>query len=45
MIKGSLRDIAKSFNCEKQKGYFPYSFVNKDNLNYVGSIPEYSFLW
>lgn len=43
MIKGSLRVIAKSFKCDKQKGYFPYNFVNKESLNYVGSVPAKSY--
>jgi len=40
LISGSLSDILKSFNCIIQKGYFPYSFVNKNNLYYVGPKPS-----
>lgn len=36
LIPESLGDILKSFNCEVKKGYFPYSFVNKNNLYYIG---------
>jgi len=39
MIKGSLRDIGESFQCLKQKGHFPYKFVNYDTLNYIGLVP------
>ena len=39
LIPGSLDKILKSFNCDTQKGYFPYSFVNKNNLNYIGVKP------
>jgi len=38
-----LNDILKSFNTTVQKGYFPYSFVNKDNLKYIGPKPSKDF--
>lgn len=40
MIKGSLRDLCKGFECDIQKGYFPYTFVKNSTLNYVGEIPS-----
>jgi len=40
LINGSLDNILKSFNCTIQKGHFPYNFVNKDNLFYVGTKPS-----
>jgi hypothetical protein len=40
LIPGSLDNILKSFNCETKKGYFPYEFVNKDNLYYIGDKPS-----
>jgi len=40
LISGSLKDILISFECEAKKGYFPYSFVNKDNLYYIGDKPS-----
>jgi hypothetical protein len=40
LIPGSLKDILKSFNCNTKKGKFPYSFVNKDNLFYIGDKPS-----
>jgi hypothetical protein len=43
MIPGSLDNILKSFHCSIQKGYFPYSFVNKNNLNYIGDKPSKNF--
>ena len=43
LFKGSLDSVLKSFNCETQKGQFPYSFVNKDNLNYIGDKPSKNF--
>jgi|ERR1700679_601469 len=30
LISGSLRNILKSFNCNTQKGHFPYKAVNKN---------------
>ena len=43
LIPGSLGDILKSFNCVNKKGLFPYSFVNKNNLFYVGQKPLISY--
>lgn len=40
MISGSLDSILKSFNCLIKKSYFPYSFVNQDNLYYIGDKPN-----
>jgi len=42
LIKGNLNSILKSFNCNIMKGHFPYSFVNKSNLNYIGNKPDIS---
>lgn len=39
-----LAKVAKSFKLPVVKGVFPYNFVNKDNLNYVGPIPDVK-LW
>lgn len=43
LIPGSLDSILKSFNCNIQKGYFPYSFVNENNLYYIGDKPSIKF--
>ena len=43
LIPGSLDSILKSFDCKIQKGLFPYSFVNKDNLYYLGDKPSREF--
>jgi hypothetical protein len=43
LISGSLNSILKSFNCDIKKGYFPYNFVNKENLNYIGDKPAKEF--
>jgi DNA polymerase type B, organellar and viral len=42
-IQGGLRKILLSFNCQITKGYFPYSFVNKDNLFYIGNKPDIKY--
>jgi hypothetical protein len=36
---GSLRDTCEAFGLEKEKGVFPYKFVNNDNLDYIGEVP------
>ena len=40
LISGSLENILKSFDCKIKKGYFPYSFVNQNNLFYIGDKPN-----
>lgn len=43
LLNHSLDKLSKDFNVTTTKGLFPYSFVNKDNLNYIGPLPERSF--
>ena len=38
LLPASLRSLAKQFNADSMKGIFLYSFVNKDNLNYIGKV-------
>lgn len=33
------RKLAKQFNFSVLNGLFPYKFVNKNNLNYIGTVP------
>jgi len=39
----SLRKLAISFGVDMQKGIFPHRFVTCENLNYVGSVPSFSY--
>lgn len=39
----SLDKLGKSFNVEVKKDFFPYSFVNKNNLNYIGNKPDLKY--
>ena len=43
MIPHSLENILISFNCSINKGYFPYDFVNSQNLNYIGNKPNIKY--
>lgn len=43
LLKNSLRQLGNDFKVDRLKGYFPYSFVNENNLNYVGKLPEYIY--
>ena len=43
MLNVSLRSLGKSFGVDVLKGYFPYDFVNKDNLDYIGIIPDFKY--
>jgi hypothetical protein len=38
-----LRGTCMKFGFEEEKGVFPYEFLNRDNLNYVGPVPERKF--
>ncbi len=39
LLPNSLSSLTKAQGCETIKGTFPYTFVNKDNLGYVGPTP------
>lgn len=43
LLRGRLRDLCEAFGLESGKGYFPYSFVKSNRLNYIGKTPEYSY--
>lgn len=43
LLPSSLRSLAKSFEVNTQKGYFPYDFVNENNLDYNNSLPHYEY--
>ena len=43
ILPSSLSKLAKDFNIKTGKGIFPYSFVNKNNLDYKGCIPEFKY--
>lgn len=40
---GSLRATCKQFELEEEKGVFPYKFVTKDNLDYIGEVPTLNY--
>jgi DNA polymerase type B, organellar and viral len=40
ILPSSLRTLAEKYIVENQKGYFPYSFVNENNLDYIGVTPD-----
>jgi hypothetical protein len=37
----SLRNLAKNFKVETQKGHWPHKWVTKDTLHYIGPKPPY----
>jgi DNA polymerase type B, organellar and viral len=41
--EGSLDILSKDFEVGIEKGFFPYKFVNKNNLNYIGETPSMFF--
>jgi hypothetical protein len=40
---GTLRETCAAFGLEKEKGVFPYKFVNANNLEYIGKLPDNKF--
>jgi hypothetical protein len=40
LLQSSLSNLCKTFNTDVVKSYFPYDFVNKNNLFYEGKKPE-----
>nr|YP_009487300.1 hypothetical protein [Russula lepida]AWB36202.1 hypothetical protein [Russula lepida] len=38
----SLRKLGKAFGVDILKSYFPYTFVNENNLDYIGITPDFS---
>lgn len=43
LLNNSLETLCIDFNVNTSKGIFPYSFVNKDNLNYIGNTPTINY--
>lgn len=43
LLNDNLSNLSKDYNVKTTKGYFPYSKVNKDNLNYEGLTPHISY--
>ena len=43
LLPSSLENLAKSFKINTGKGIFPYSFVNENNLDYKGEVPDYKY--
>jgi hypothetical protein len=43
MLNVSLRILAKAFGVDTQKSIFPYTFVNENNLDYIGAVPEFKY--
>lgn len=39
-LPGSLANLAKSFNLNMRKGYFPHMFNSEENYAYVGPVPD-----
>ena len=43
LLPYSLDKLSKTFNEKHIKDMFPHDFVNKDNLNFVGIVPDIKF--
>jgi hypothetical protein len=43
ILNNSLEQLCNDYSVSNTKGIFPYRFVNKDNLDYIGNIPDISY--
>ena len=43
LLNQSLSKLGRSFDVPVTKGYFPYSFVKRETLHYVGNTPDYKY--
>lgn len=43
LLNTSLRKLAIDFKVPTLKGVFPYTFINGNNLDYIGELPSYNY--
>jgi DNA polymerase type B, organellar and viral len=43
ILLSSLNKLCKSFKVETLKSVFPYLFVNENNFNYIGVVPDFKY--
>jgi hypothetical protein len=43
LLISSLRKLGSTFKVDIQKSIFPYTFVNENNLDYIGTIPDFKY--
>jgi hypothetical protein len=43
LLPSSLDSLSKSFNIENKKTFFPFTFIDDNNLNYCGEVPNYKY--
>ena len=43
ILNSSLDSLSKSFKVKIKKSIFPYTFVKKENLNYIGETPNIKY--
>jgi hypothetical protein len=43
LLLKSLAELTKGFGVDILKSVFPYLFVNENNLDYIGEVPEFKY--
>jgi hypothetical protein len=43
LLLASLNKLCKSFKVNNPKSIFPHLFINENNLNYIGEVPEFKY--
>jgi hypothetical protein len=45
ILLASLAKLGKGFMVESLKSIFPFLFVNENNLDYIGEVPDLKYFW
>lgn len=43
LLPSSLDSLSKSFNIQNKKTFFPFTFIDDNNLDYCGEVPDYKY--
>ena len=43
LLLSSLMKLCKSFKVNNKKSIFPHFFVNENNLDYIGEVPDFKY--
>lgn len=43
ILLASLRKLCVAFNVNTVKSIFPFLFINKNNLDYIGNVPDFKY--
>ena len=41
----SLNELSQAFKVDNGKSVFPHKFINKNNFNYIGEVPDIKYFF